>query len=113
MLKKKYRISDKKDFERIYHQGKKVKGEFGMLMGLKEEKTDKCEFGVVVGKKIGKAHQRNKFKRRVRSVIQDLLNEGFFKNKKLKITYIAFKNPDTFEVLNKELREQFKKLLEK
>ena len=113
MLKKKYRISDKKDFERIYRLGKKIKGEFGMLVGLEDEKVDNCEFGVVVSKKIGKAHQRNKFKRRVRNIIQELLHEGFFENKKLKITYIAFKNPETFEVLEKELREQFKKLLEK
>ena len=113
MLKKKYRISEKKDFERIYSLGKKVKGEFGMLIGLEDEKIANCEFGVVVSKKIGKAHQRNKFKRRVRNIIQNLLNQDFFEDKKLKITYIAFKNPETFEVLDKELREQFRELLEK
>jgi ribonuclease P protein component len=113
MLKKRYRISEKKDFERIYSAGQKIKGEYGMLIGLEEEKLANCKFGLVVSKKIGKAHQRNKFKRRVRYVIQKLLNEGFFEKRSFKITYIAFKNPETFESLEKELLEQFKKLFEK
>ncbi len=113
MLKKKYRISEKKDFERIYKLGKKVKGEFGMLIGLEDEGMSNCKFGVVVSKKIGKANQRNKFKRRVRYVIQSFLNEGFFENRNFKITYIAFKLPENFEVLEKELKKQFKELFAK
>ncbi len=84
-----------------------------MLIGLKDESVPNCKFGIVVSKKIGKAHQRNKFKRRVRYVIQKLLNEGFFENRYFKITYIAFKQPETFEVLEKELKKQFKELFAK
>jgi ribonuclease P protein component len=113
MLKKRYRISEKKDFERIYRTGRKVKGELGMLIGLEDVNIENCKFGVVVSKKTGKAHQRNKLKRRVRYVIQKLLNEGFFEKRSFKITYIAFKNPETYESLEKELLEQFKKLFEK
>ncbi len=113
MLKKKYRISSKKDFERIYKQGSRVKGEFGMLIGLEDETLENCEFGIVVSKKVGKAHERNKFKRRVRYIIQRLINENFFNQKNSKITYIAFKNPEDFESLEKELLEQFKKIFGK
>jgi len=63
MLEKRYRLSQKKDFDRVYNQGRKEKGEYGMLIGLEEEKLANCKFGLVVSKKIGKAHQRNKFKR--------------------------------------------------
>ena len=113
MLKKKYRISQKKDFETVYNTGEKIKGTLGMLIGLKNEDLSNCEFGVVVGKKIGKANQRNKLKRRFRYVVKGLLNEGFFENEKFKITYIAFKNPENFKDFKEELLGQFKTLLKK
>ncbi len=113
MLRKKYRISEKKDFERIYRLGKKVKGQFGMLIGLESKDILNCEFGIVIGKKIGKANERNRFKRRLRYIIQSLLNEGFFETKKFKITYIAFKNPESFKELKKEVLEQFENLFKK
>jgi ribonuclease P protein component len=113
MLKKKYRISQKQDFDRVYNTGKKVKGEFGMLIGLEEKALDNCEFGMVVGKKKGKANERNKFKRWFRNIVQELLSKDFFKDEKLKVTYIAFKKPDTFKDFEKELLEQFKILLKK
>ena len=113
MLNKRYRISHKKDFDKIYTKGKKVKGSFGMLVGLKDEQLANCEFGIVVGKKRGKANERNKFKRRFRYIVQGLINEGFFENDKVKITYISFKIPDSFLDFKKELLEQFNMLLEK
>ncbi len=113
MFKKIYRISQKKDFDKIYKTGKKVKGEFGMLIGLENTDLSNCEFGIVIGKKIGKANIRNKFKRRIRYVIQGLLNDGLFEKEKYQITYIAFKNPETFSDLKTELLGQFKILLKK
>ncbi len=113
MLNKRYRISQKRDFDKIYKEGKKVKGSFGMLIGLEDKGLLNCEFGVVVGKKIGKAHERNKLKRRFRYVVQSLLNENFFEKDKMKITYIAFKNPEDFEDFKTELLEQFNTLLKK
>ena len=113
MLKKSYRISQKKDFDKIYKAGKKVKGEFGMLIGLEKEDLLNCEFGIVIGKKIGKAHTRNKFKRRLRYLMQSLINEKFFEGKQFQITYIAFKNPEHFEALKDEVFLQCKKLLKK
>jgi ribonuclease P protein component len=113
MLEKRYRLSPKKDFDRVYNQGNKEKGEFGMLIGLEEKELKNTQFGIVVGKKVGKANRRNKIKRRIRYIIQNLLNEDFFENSKLKIVYIAFKEPEDFESLKKELLEQFRKLLKK
>jgi ribonuclease P protein component len=113
MLKKKYRIFKKGDFEKVYANGKKVKGEFGMIIGFEDGPLHNCEFGIVVGKKIGKAHERNLFKRRIRFLIQRLLNEGFFENKRLQITYVAFKKPENFKDIEVEILEQFKKLFEK
>lgn len=113
MLAKKYRISNKKDFERIYSIGQKVKGKYGMVIGLYEEGLENPKFGVVVSKKVGKAHERNKIKRRVRNIIQEALNKGLFVDKGLKITYIAFKTSSGFADLRREVLEQFKKLLEK
>ncbi len=112
MFKKKYRISKKSDFQKIYGSGKKIKGEFGMIIGLEEKSLSNCEFGIVVGKKIGKANERNLFKRRIRFLIQRLLNEGFFENRRFKIIYVAFKKPENFKELEVEILEQFKKLFE-
>ena len=113
MLNKRYRISEKKDFENVYSLGKKIKGQYGMLIGLEDKDIANCKFGVVVGKKIGKAHQRNKLKRWFRNIVQRLLNEGFFKDNSLKVTYIAFKKPEDFKSFEQELLEQFRKLFEK
>jgi RNase P protein component len=110
MLKKAYRLLPKADFERVYNSGKKVKGEFGMLIYLEDKNLTNPEFGIVVSKKIGKANKRNKFKRRVRAVIGNLINEGFFTNRKGKITYIAFKEPSEFKPLKTELLKQFNEI---
>ncbi len=110
MLKKKYRISEKKYFDKIYKLGVKIKGKFGMLVVLQQKDLENCEFGIVIGKKIGKAHERNKFKRRIRNIFQSLLNEGFFEGKSFRIIYIAFEKPSDFVSLQEELLQQFKKI---
>lgn len=70
MLPKKNRLQKKKDFERIFAQGKGFRQD---LLFLKAVKNDLgiLRFGIVVSKKISKsAVKRNKIKRRLREIIR-------------------------------------------
>jgi ribonuclease P protein component len=53
MFKRRFRLSDNKEFQFVYKNGYKAKGAFGMLIGLKN--SENFKLGIVVGKKIGNA----------------------------------------------------------
>ena len=75
MLPKQNRLKLKKDFERIFKQGKGYKQNFLFLKVL-ENGLKETRFGFIVSKKISKkAVIRNKLKRRLREVIRDKLKE--------------------------------------
>ena len=70
MLLKKNRLQKKKDFERVFAQGKGFRQD---LLFLKAAKNDlgTIRFGIVVSKKVSKsAVKRNKVKRRLREIIR-------------------------------------------
>ena len=70
MLPKKNRLQKKKDFERVFAQGKGFRQD---LLFLKAAKSDleTLRFGIVVSKKVSKsAVKRNKVKRRLREIIR-------------------------------------------
>ncbi len=105
MLNKKYRLNG--NFDEVYRKGIKVKGEFGMLIGLEASNIENCLFAIVIPKKVGKANKRNKFKRRVRFVLQGLLNDKYFDGLRFKFLYVSFKYPDDFSSLEREVLKQF------
>jgi len=81
MLARKYRIFDKKDFDRVQKEGKVYQSEsFGMALFNRKD-NDPSRFGFIVSTKISKdAVDRNRFKRTlnegVRLVRVELIN-GF------------------------------------
>lgn len=76
MLPKQNRLRLKKDFERIFKQGRGFKQDFLFLKVL-ENGLKETRFGFIVSQKISqKAVIRNKLKRRLREIIRDELKEG-------------------------------------
>jgi len=75
MLPKKNRLQKKKDFEKVFAQGKGFRQD---LLFLKAAKNDLgvFRFGIIISKKVSKsAVKRNKVKRRLREIIRLQLQE--------------------------------------
>ena len=78
MLPKKYRLTNKKDFEKVFKAGR---GRHGKILGIKFTKNNlgNSRFGFIVSKKVSpKAVVRNKIKRKAREIIR--LNLGDIKS---------------------------------
>ncbi len=71
-IPKKYRLSSKRLFKRIYREGKVVKNQAFVIYCLRYGE-DKPQVAIVVSKKFGKAVKRNKIKRRIREIVRGYL----------------------------------------
>ena len=75
MLPKKNRLKNKKDFERIFKQGKSFKEDF-LFLKIRKNNLKESRFGFIVSLKVSKkAVLRNKVKRRLREIIKERLPE--------------------------------------
>ncbi|MGM9941205.1 MAG: ribonuclease P protein component [Bulleidia sp.] len=71
-MKKKNRIRKAEEFQKIIHKGKKfVCHQYVMYVMPKAE--EEARIGISLSKKIGNAVERNKIKRQVRMMCQDLI----------------------------------------
>ncbi|MCB0211309.1 MAG: ribonuclease P protein component [Anaerolineae bacterium] len=68
-MKRKYRLRRNSDFQRIRQVGKSYASSLLVLAFLRNE-LDHSRFGFVVSKRLGKAVQRNKIKRRMRESVR-------------------------------------------
>ncbi len=69
------RVKDKREFEDILFNGKKIKNNYYIIY-YKERKNDTSRYGITFAKKFGKAYKRNLFKRRLREIIR--INQNMF-----------------------------------
>lgn len=70
MLAKKYRLLKKKDFENVFEKGKFINDKF-LYFKIIQNNQENSRFGIIVSKKITKkAVNRNKIKKRIRSIIK-------------------------------------------
>ncbi len=76
-MKRREMIKDKKVFNNIIQTGSFFKNKFFVIY-IKERKDEKIMFGIAISNKTGKAHIRNKIKRKVRAIIDN--NKNLFKN---------------------------------
>jgi len=111
MLPKKFRLPPE-NFEKVYHQGKKARGKYGMFVFVKTE-TGNPRFGFVVSRKIGGAVVRNRMVRLLRVVIMEIVNEKNLSGLSMDFQYIAFSYCDKKNLLRKEIEEQFNEILSK
>lgn len=76
-MKEKYRVKNKELFNDIIKTGNQSKTKYFYIY-YKESDLDYPRFGIAVGKKIGKAYLRNKYKRIIRNILME--NKKTFKN---------------------------------
>ena len=62
-----YRLKKQADFQKIFDKGKRA---FSPSMTLLYRKSEKLTFGISVGKRHGKAVQRNRIKRLIREAFR-------------------------------------------
>jgi ribonuclease P protein component len=75
MLKQKFRLKNKKDFDNVYKKGRKAASRF-FLIKVKSNQKDISRIGFVVSKKIvSKIVLRNKLKRKMREAIRLLIDK--------------------------------------
>jgi len=75
MLPKENRLKKKKDFEKLFKEGKSFREKF-LVLRINENNLNKNRFGFIVSKKISKkAVTRNKIKRQLREIVREKIND--------------------------------------
>ena len=69
-MNKKYIVKESRVFDNIIKKGKKVKN-YNFVIFFTKNKEEFNKYGITVPKKVGKAHIRNKLKRRVRAILRN------------------------------------------
>ena len=100
-------VKSHEDFNEIIKNGKKLKGKYVYIFS-KEKDYSKPNFGIAVGKKLGNAVVRNKFKRQFRNIVDK--NRFLFKNNNNYIIMVKREaNSASFSELELDLINTLKK----
>ncbi len=100
-------VKENKIFNQIIKLNKCVKDK-NLIIYYQENKMDVYRFGISVGKKIGCAVIRNKYKRKIRNIIDN--------NKKLyakNLDYIIIVRKNCLNICSQELEKSFIDLIKK
>ncbi len=73
-MKKKDIVKNNREFENIISTGQQVKNK-NFIIYYKKNNEQKTRFGISVGKKLGNAVFRNKYKRKIRAIIDNNKND--------------------------------------
>ena len=109
MLPKKFRLPVE-NFDKVYHNGKKVRGNYGMLVYSPND-TSNPRIGFVVSKKIGNAVLRHRMTRILRVAFMEIINEKNLSELSNDFQYIAFKYCEKKNDIKKDMENQFEKIL--
>ena len=100
-------VKSHEEFNEIINKGNKIKGKYVYIF-FKEKDFSKPNYGIAVGKKLGNAVVRNKFKRQFRNIIDN--NRFLFKNNHNYIIMIKKEaNNASFSDLENDLINTLKK----
>ena len=106
-MKKRNIVKTKRDFNNIINNGKCIKNKYYVVYSLDNNKNYD-NFGISVGKKIGNAVIRNKYKRKIRSII-DIYRKDFVNGK----DYIIILRSSALSISFQEMKESLILLLKK
>lgn len=95
------------DFEKIIKTNKVVRSKYFVLY-YKENDNKNYRFGISVGKKLGNAVLRNKYKRRLRSIIDN--NQKLYEKD---LDYIIILREPSLNLTFLELNERFIEIINK
>ena len=100
-------VKSHEEFNEIINKGNRLKGKYAYIFS-KEKEFDKPNFGIAVGKKLGNAVVRNKFKRQFRNIVDK--NSNSTKNNNNYIIMIKREaNNASFSELETDLINTLKK----
>ena len=100
-MKKKYIVKENKDFEEIIKDGICLKNR-SFIVHIKPNNLQYDRFGISVSKKLGNAVFRNKYKRKIRAII-DNYKKNYIKNKDYIIILRRSGAEKNFHELEKDL----------
>lgn len=107
IMKRYEMVKSHEEFNEIINKGNKIKGKYVYIF-FKEKDFSKPNYGIAVGKKLGNAVVRNKFKRQFRNIVDN--NRFLFKNNHNYIIMIKKEaNNASFSDLENELINTLKK----
>lgn len=104
-MKKKYIVKNSRDFEKIIKEGKCRKNQ-SFIIHSKKNDLDYDKYGISVSKKLGNAVFRNKYKRKIRAIVDNY--------KKMYINhedYIIILRRGALEKSHEELEKDFLALM--
>ena len=106
-MKKREIVRDKRKFNNIIATGKVLKNKYFILYYNKVSDDEK-KFGIAVGKKVGNAVIRNKYKRKIRSIVDKnklLFQKGY--------NYIIIVKKESLSLNHQSLNDYLVELIEK
>ncbi len=80
-LPRKFSISHRSEFARVRELGNSRPGRYLVVSALHSDELEHFKYGLITTKKVGKAHQRNYFRRVFRSIMQnhgELICEDYY-----------------------------------
>ena len=104
-MKKVYIVKTKEEFNNLINKGYCSKNKYFVVYS-KDNNLKYDRFGISVGKKIGKAVTRNKYKRKIRSII-DIYRKDYLKRK----DYIIILRSRALNLNYKDLKTELFSLL--
>lgn len=106
-MRKLYIVKTKEEFNDLINHGKSKKSKYFVIYS-KPNNLKYDRFGISVGKKIGKAVTRNKYKRKIRSIV-DIYRKDYLNHK----DYIIILRNRALTLDNQELSKELLSLLQK
>ena len=73
-FRKRERLRLKRDFDRVFQEGKMVQNDY-LVMLYRKNGLEYSRIGIVVKRRFGKAHDRNRIKRWIREIYRKWKNE--------------------------------------
>ncbi len=105
-MKKKFIVKSNREFDNIIKTGKFKKNKHYIIY-YKKNKYDYSRFGISVSKKLGNAVFRNRYKRKIRSIV-----DNYRKVIPNNSDYVIIMRRDMVNLSYKEMEKSFEKIME-